>query len=177
MKLAHLIPAIFCVALPFAAGQEEEETEPTWPATTPGTFDIPGFEFDSGETLDLKIQYHTLGELKVNADNSSNAVLVLHGSGGEIGQFLNDDFAGTLFNPDQALDAEKYFIVIRDGIGHGNSSAPRNSELKGDFPSYQYSDMVRADHLLMTEHLGIEHARLIMGVSMGGMHTWQVART
>ena len=134
---------------------------------------IQNFTFDSGETLDeLELHYKTLGVLKVFDNGSTNAVHIMHGSTAEGGQFLNEDFAGVLFNSGQVLDAEKYFIILRDGIGHGNSSNPRNTGLRAKFPSYQYSDMVRADHRLLTEGLGVNHTRLTMGVSMGGMHTF-----
>ncbi|ETN36877.1 homoserine O-acetyltransferase [Cyphellophora europaea CBS 101466] len=147
--------------------------EQAWPTPTAGNFTIPNFAFDSGETLDvLELHYKTLGKLQVNDDGSNNAVFIMHGSTGSSEQFLNDDFAGALFNPGQILDADKYFIILRDSIGHGNSSTPRNTGLHARFPKYQYSDMVRVDHQLLTEHLGVYHLRLVMGVSMGGMHTW-----
>lgn len=105
-------------------------------------------------------------------DGRTNAVHIMHGSTGQGAQLLEEAFAGSLFNKGQLLDSERYFIVLRDGIGHGNSSGPRNTGLRAKFPSYNYHDMVRADHQLLTEHPGIEHIRLVMGVSMGGMQTW-----
>lgn len=165
--------ATLTLAATFAAAQFADEVSGNWPNSTAGDFMISNFTFDSGETLDeLKIHYETFGELICHDDGSTNAVLIQHGSGGEIGQFLVDSYAATLFNPGQLLDAEKYFLVIPDAIGHGESSTPRNTGLRAKFPSYQYSDMVRANHQLLTEHLGINHTRLITGVSMGGMHTW-----
>jgi homoserine O-acetyltransferase len=89
-------------------------------------------------------------------------------------QFLDDSFAGALFNPGQTIDADKYFIIMPDMIGHGKSSKPSNTGLRAKFPSYQYSDMVRANQLLLTEHLGVNHTRLVLGVSMGGMLTWML---
>jgi homoserine O-acetyltransferase len=167
---------------------------PTWPAPTHGTFDISNFAFDSGETLEtLSIHYQTIGELQVYENGTSNAVLLLHGtfatlkdfigimdqstnsstgSTGSGDQFLSADLAGALFNPGQTLSADQYFLILPDSIGHGNSSKPSNTGLHAHFPSYQYSDMVRAEHLLLTSHLGINHTRLTLGVSMGGMHTW-----
>ncbi|UPX20292.1 uncharacterized protein EKO05_0010529 [Ascochyta rabiei] len=146
-----------------------------WPAPDHGSFVISDFAFDSGEILDeLEIHYQTLGEFKVHPDGTNNAVLILHGSTESSEQFFNDEFAGVLFNPGQVLDAQKYFIVLPDGIGHGNSSKPSNTGLRARFPSYQYADMIRADHRLLTEHLKIYHIRLILGVSMGGMHAWMM---
>ncbi|KAH6884902.1 Alpha/Beta hydrolase protein [Thelonectria olida] len=149
------------------------EDKQKWPKTKSGHYSISDFTFDSGEKLDeLELHYQTLGKLKVRADGSTNAVFIMHGTTGLSEQFLNDDFASVLFNPGQVLDAEDYFIILRDSIGHGNSSKPSNTDLRASFPNYQYSDMVRADHQLLTEHFGINHTWLVMGVSMGGMHTW-----
>ncbi|KAK5701848.1 hypothetical protein LTR97_004666 [Elasticomyces elasticus] len=171
MKPSTILSTV-ALALPLARAQNE--TTDTWPEPRPGTFNITNFKFDSGETLDcLELYYQTIGTLKIEEDGSSNAVLLLHGSAvGNSEQFLNEEFAGTLFNPGQVLDTEKYFLVIPDGIGHGESSSPRNTGLHAKFPNYQYSDMIRANHQLLTEHLGINHTRLVLGVSMGGMHTW-----
>jgi homoserine O-acetyltransferase len=142
-------------------------------APSPGLFTIANFTFESGETIDtLDIHYKTLGKLQVFADGRTNAVHIMHGSTGEGAQLLDEAFAGSLFQKGQLLDVEKYFIVLRNGIGHGNSSGPRNTGLRARFPNYNYHDMVRADHRLLTEHLGVNHTRLVMGVSMGGMHTW-----
>ena len=100
-----------------------------------------------------------------------NAVLVLHGTGGDGGSLVRAEFAGELFGPGQLLDATRYFIVLPDGIGHGKSTKPSDG-LHAHFPHYGYEDMVRAEYLLLTEGLKVNHARLIMGTSMGGMHTW-----
>ena len=177
MRLDILFLSSLCLAAPTT--RAEKRSLQTWPTPTAGKFMILEFAFDSGETLDeLELHYQTLGKLRTYEDGSTNAVLLLHGSSlGSSEQFLEEDFAGTLFCPGQILDAEKYLIILRDGIGHGNSSSPRNIELHAKFPSYQYSDMVRADHLLLTEHLKVNHTRLILGVSMGGMHTWMWGET
>ena len=137
-----------------------------YPAPSEGDFTIKDFHFHSGETLpELRLHYTTVG-------NSSNpAVLIMHGTGGMGRSFLSAGFAGELFGPGQPLDATKYFIVLPDGIGHGKSSKPSDG-LRAHFPHYCYDDMVMADYRLLTEHLGIKHMRLIMGTSMGAMHSW-----
>lgn len=131
------------------------------------------FRFSSGETLpELKIGYVTLGrKLEDSRGKTANAVLVLHGTGGSSAQFLGPAFAGVLFGPGQPLDASRFYVVIPDGIGHGRSSKPSDG-LKGRFPRYTYDDMVRAQHRLLTESLGVTHLRLVIGTSMGGMHAW-----
>ena len=131
------------------------------------------FRFKSGESLpELNLHYVTLGTPKKDkAGVVRNAVLVLHGTSGSNDQFLRDIFAGVLFGPGQLLDASRYYIVLPDGIGHGQSSKPSNG-LKARFPHYEYEDMVVATHRLLTEHLGVNHLRLVMGTSMGGMHSW-----
>ncbi|KAF5692974.1 hypothetical protein FDENT_2412 [Fusarium denticulatum] len=149
--------------------------EASWPKLSSGSFTIQDFAFDSGEIIDsLNISYQTLGDLKVNPDGSSNAVVLLHGTTGSSAQFLVEEFAGALFNPGQPLDANEYFIIMRDAIGHGNSSKPSNTGLRASFPKYQYPDMIRADHHLLTEHFQLNRTRLTLGVSMGGMHTWMM---
>ena len=97
--------------------------------------------------------------------------MILHGTGGSAGQFLGAGFAGVLFGPGQLLDASKYYIVLPDSIGHGDSSKPSDG-LHMRFPKYDYDDMVRAQYLLLTDGLHVDHARLIMGTSMGCMHSF-----
>lgn len=145
-----------------------------WPTATHGEYVIEDFTFNSGETIpQLQLHYQTLGTLRTSEDGkTTNAVLIMHGTGGSSEQFLNAQFAGHLFNPGQPLDAQRYFIILRDGIGHGQSSKPSNSGLGAHFPNYRYGDMVRADYRLLTEHLGVGHLRLAMGTSMGGMQSW-----
>lgn len=121
---------------------------------------------------ELKIRYRTLGTpVRDEAGRVRNAVLILHGTGGSGEQFLNDHFAGVLFGPGQLLDAARYFIIIPDGIGHGESSKPSDG-LHALFPQYTYDDMVVAQHRLLSEGLGVDHLSLIIGTSMGGMHAW-----
>lgn len=154
--------------------EREASSSGLWPPTTRGEYVLQDFTFNNGETLpELRLHYQTLGTLKTSKDGkATNAVLIMHGTGGSSDQFLNAQFAGELFNPGQLLDARRYFIILRDGIGHGRSSKPSTSGLRGRFPRYRYGDMIRADHRLLTEHLGVEHLRLAMGTSMGGMQSW-----
>ena len=144
-----------------------------YPTPTEADYVIPDFKFSSGETLpELRIHYRTLGKPeKDNQGRIRNAVLIMHGTTGSGAQFIRPEFAGELFGKDQVLDASKYFIVLPDGIGHGKSSKP-SDELRARFPRYGYVDMVEAQYQLLTKGLGVNHARLVMGTSMGGMQTW-----
>ena len=131
------------------------------------------FHFRSGETLpELRLHYLTLGKPAKDATGRvTNAVLILHGTGGSGRQFLQPQFAGVLFGPGQLLDATRYFIILPDNIGHGKSSKPSDG-LHAHFPSYDYDDMVAAQHQLLVNGLGVNHLRLVMGTSMGCMHSW-----
>lgn len=145
----------------------------SYPAPHDGTYTIAQFKFEDGETLsNLRTHYVTFGTPKTGANGkTTNAVIVLHGTGGSTAQFVSDRFAGVLFAPGGLLDASKYFIIIPDGIGHGRSSKPSDG-LRGKFPHYGYHDMVRAVHELVVDGLHVNHLRLVMGTSMGGMQTW-----
>jgi homoserine O-acetyltransferase len=135
-------------------------------AVSEGDFVVRDFRFASGETLpELRLHYRTLGT------PGAPAVLVLHGTTGSGTQFLGDSFAGALFGPGQLLDAAKHFVILPDGIGHGGSSKPSDG-LRGRFPHYGYTDMVEAQRRLLVEKLGVGHLRLIVGTSMGCMHSW-----
>lgn len=136
-------------------------------------FVVPQYRFASGETLqNVRLHYATLGTLRRDAaGHATNAVLVLHGTGGSHQQFLNDHFSGVLFAPGGLLDAAKFFIIIPDNIGHGASSKPSDG-LRTKFPHYGYRDMVELQHRLVTDGLGVDHLFVVMGTSMGGMHTW-----
>ena len=144
-----------------------------YPTPTEGDYTIRDFKFASGETLpQLRIHYRTLGKPETDAQGkTTNAVLVMHGTTGSGAQFIRPEFAGELFGKDQPLDATKFFIVLPDGIGHGKSSKPSDG-MHAKFPRYGYRDMIEAQYRLLTEGLGVNHARLVMGTSMGGMHTW-----
>src|SRR5437879_4331276 len=146
---------------------------PTPPKTAEGNFVVKNFKFRSGETLpELRLHYTTLGKPVRNAEGRvTNAVLILHGTGGSGQQFLQPQFAGELFGPGQLLDATRYFSVLPDGIGHGKSSKPSDG-LHAHFPQYDYDDMVAAHHQLLSEGLGVNHLRLILGTSMGCMHSF-----
>jgi homoserine O-acetyltransferase/O-succinyltransferase len=137
-----------------------------YPAPKQGDWIAKDFRFHTGEILsELKLHYTTIGE------PTGQPVLVLHGSGGSAAALLTPAFAGELFGPGQPLDAAKYYIILPDSIGHGQSSKPSDG-MKTAFPKYDYADMVDAQHRLVTEGLGLKHLRLVIGNSMGGMHTW-----
>jgi homoserine O-acetyltransferase/O-succinyltransferase len=144
-----------------------------YPAPTEADYIIRDFKFASGETLpELRLHYRTLGKPEKNEQGkTTNAVLIMHGTTGSGAQFIRPEFAMGLFGKDQPLDATKFFIVLPDGIGHGKSSKPSDG-MHAKFPRYGYLDMVEAQYRLLTEKLGLNHARLVMGTSMGGMHTW-----
>ena len=131
------------------------------------------FHFASGESLpELRMHYRTLGTPRRDEKGIvRNAVLIMHGTTGEGGNFFRPEFAGQLFGKGQLLDATRYFLILPDGIGHGHSSRPSDG-LHARFPHYGYHDMVEADYRLLTEGLKVNHLRLVMGTSMGGMHTW-----
>ena len=144
-----------------------------YPAPVEGDFVIRDFKFSQGGTLpELRLHYRTLGNPRRDAQGVvRNAVWIGHGTGGSGAQFIRPEFAGELFGAGQLLDAGRYFIVLPDGIGHGKSSKPSDG-LRARFPQYGYTDMVEAQYRLLTEGLGVNHLRLVMGTSMGGMHTW-----
>ena len=137
-----------------------------YPAPKQGDWVAHDFRFHTGEVMsEVRLHYTTIG------DPSGIPVVVLHGSGGSANNMLTAAFAGELFGPGQPLDAKKYFIIIPDALGHGSSSKPSDG-LKAKFPQYNYSDMIDGQYRLLSEGLGIQHARLIIGNSMGGMNVW-----
>ena len=159
------VSAIFTASWVFAAD---------YPTPTEGDYVVRDFKFTSGETLpELRLHYRTLGKPEKDAQGkTTNAVLIIHGTTGSGAQFVpRPEFADELFGKDQPLDATKFFIILPDGIGHGKSSKPSDG-MHAKFPRYGYIDMVEAQYRLLTEGLGVNHARLVMGTSMGGMHTW-----
>ena len=137
-----------------------------YPAPKQGEWIARDFKFHTGETMpELRLNYTTIGE------PTGQPVLVLHGSGGSAASMLTATFGGELFGPGRPLDAAKYYIIIPDGVGHGKSSKPSDG-MKTAFPKYNYDDMVDAQYRLVKEGLGVKHLRLVIGNSMGGMHTW-----
>ena len=144
-----------------------------YPQQFEGDWNVPDFTFRSGETLArLRLHYITLGSPARDGDGRvRNAVLILHGTGGTGRNFLASEFGGELFGKGQPLDATRYYIILPDAIGTGSSSKPSNG-LRMKFPHYRYDDMVRAQYLLLRDGLNVDHLRLVMGTSQGGMHSW-----
>jgi homoserine O-acetyltransferase len=160
MKRLWTAAALALVFIPFAAMAAD------YPAPKQGEWSARDFKFHTGEVMgELRIHYTTVGE------PTGQPVLVLHGTSGSAASMLTPAFAGELFGPGQPLDATKYYIVIPDSVGHGKSSKPSDG-LRTRFPKYNYDDMVEAQYRLIKEGLGLHHLRLIIGNSMGGMHTW-----
>ena len=144
-----------------------------YPAPVERDFVARDVQFDSGErAAEIRIHYRTIGQPRKDADGVvRNAVLILHGTGGSGAGFVSDNYAGRLFGNGQLLDAERYFIILPDNVGHGQSSKPSDG-LRMRFPQYRYTDMVRLQHRLVSEALGLSELRLVMGTSMGAMHAW-----
>jgi len=144
-----------------------------YPTPKEGDWTARDVTFTSGESMAVvRLHYRTIGEPRRDAGGVvRNAVLILHGTGGSGAQFLQPHFADELFGPGQLLDATKYFLILPDGIGHGGSSKPSDG-LHMKFPRYGYDDMVTLQYRLVSEGLQINHLRLVMGTSMGGMQSW-----
>jgi homoserine O-acetyltransferase/O-succinyltransferase len=158
-----------------ALGSRAQTTaiEAKYPPTTEGDFVVHNFKFKSGQSMaEVRLHYTTLGKPTTDAqEHTTNAVLILHGTGGSGHQFLAPYFANELFNPGQVLDASRYYLILVDGIGHGKSSKPSDG-LRAHFPDYDYDDMVSLHHALLTEGLKVNHLRLIFGTSMGCMQSF-----
>ena len=142
-----------------------------WP-TQGGTVTLHDFRFGTGETLpELKLHYLTLGTPHRNAaGHVDNAILLLHGTGGNAHSLLNPIFSDVLFVPGGLLDIQKYFIILPDDIGHGESSKPSDG-MRMHFPAYDYDDMVRSQRMML-DQMNIDHLRLILGTSMGCMQSF-----
>ena len=169
MNLFTRLVIFAVILLPrLAVGQETPKF-----LVTEGDFVAHDFKFRSGEQLaELRLHYRTLGKpARDAAGHVTNAVLLLHGTGGSGQQFLAPQFANELFGPGQPLDLTRFFIIAPDGIGHGHSSKPSDG-MHARFPHYDYDDMVAAQHLLLTEGLAVDHLRLLFGTSMGCMHSF-----
>jgi len=180
LRLIHVfcaLSAALCMSVG-AARAAPAALAPTSPTAHEGDYVIHDFRFASGETLpELRLHYTLFGKPKKDAQGRvNNAVLILHGTGSSGRGFMNDRFSAVLFQPGQLLDADKYFIILPDDIGHGNSSKPSDG-LHTRFPQYTYQDMVAAQYALVTKGLELDHLRLVMGTSMGCMHTFMWGET
>jgi homoserine O-acetyltransferase/O-succinyltransferase len=173
-----VLTSVLAIATAQLIAQQPVAPAPTWPTPQQGDFTIHNFHFQSGETLpEIRMHYTTLGKpMKDVSGHTTNAVLILHGTGGSGTNFLRPIFAGVLFGPGQLLDATKYYIILPDNIGHGKSSKPSDG-LHARFPQYEYADMVAVQHELVENGLGVDHLRLVMGTSMGCMHSWMWGET
>ncbi len=148
---------------------------PVWaadfPALQEGSWTLRDFRFRSGETLpELRLHYRTIGA------PSGEPAVILHGTTQSGAALLGPNFGGELFGPGQPLDASRYYVILPDAVGHGQSSKPSDG-MRMKFPRYNYDDMVQATYRLLTEHLGVRSVRLVLGNSMGGMQTWLFAAT
>ena len=158
-----------CMALPFFAhAADNEDLQPQ-----SGNYVIHDFHFENGATLpQVRIHYLTLGTLQRDAQgHATNAVLLLHGTTGTGSVYLTPLMKRELFAPGAPLDAKRYFIVMPDGLGRGGSTKPSDG-LRAKFPRYGYTDVVEADHRMLVDGLHVDHLRLVLGTSMGGMQTW-----
>jgi homoserine O-acetyltransferase len=164
MRKRYLLVLLF-VASPLHAAE--------YPEPISADYLMTDYRFATGETLpELRIHYRSFGSPRRRGDGKvSNAVLILHGTTGSGTNFLRPEFAGELFGKGQPLDATQYFLILPDSIGHGGSSKPSDG-LRAHFPRYGYRDMIEAQYRLVTEGLKVDHLRLVIGTSMGGMHTW-----
>jgi homoserine O-acetyltransferase/O-succinyltransferase len=161
---------MFALLLALAA-QAAAPPPTTWPTHEQDVL-LKDFRFRDGERLPLRIHVTTLGTPHRNGAGAiDNAVMVLHGTGGTGKQFLVPQFADELYAPGQPLDIRRYYVVLPDNIGHGGSSKPSDG-MRMHFPKYDYDDMIEAQYRMLTEGLGIRHMRLIMGTSMGCMHSF-----
>jgi homoserine O-acetyltransferase len=170
--IPHIL--VVCVLLLLATNAFPQQTQSAAkPTPTEADYVVHDFHFQSGETLpELRLHYTTFGKPTRDASGKvTNAVLILHGTGGSGHQFLAPQFADVLFGPGQLLDPNRYFIILPDNIGHGKSSKPSDG-LRAHFPQYDYDDMVASQHELLERGLGVNHLRLILGTSMGCMHSW-----
>ncbi|MFZ3331777.1 MAG: alpha/beta fold hydrolase [Candidatus Acidiferrales bacterium] len=172
LRLTFLTLGLLLVSLASRA-QQQGNLPPGVPPPQEGDYVAHDFHFKSGETLaELRLHYLTFGKpLRDPGGRVSNAVLILHGTGGSGRNFLAAQFAGVLFGPGQLLDVSRYYVILPDNIGHGKSSKPSDG-MHAHFPQYDYDDMVAAQHELLEKALGVNHLRLVMGTSMGCMHSW-----
>ena len=168
MRLAALLVVAGALAPAIASGQPG-----AYPPPVERDFIARDVRFDSGEVApEIRLHYRTIGTPRRDPDGVvRNGILILHGTGGSGAGFVTPGYAGLLFGRGQLLDAERYYLILPDNVGHGQSSKPSDG-LRMKFPRYRYTDMVRLQHRLVTEALGLTHLRLVMGTSMGAMHAW-----
>jgi len=163
------------VAIALAAAVCATAQAPATSAYTgvPGDYIAHDFHFGTGESLpELKLHYLTLGTPHRNAARHvDNAVLLLHGTGGDAHSLFNPIFSTVLFGPGQPLDITKYYLIFPDDIGHGDSSKPSDG-LHMKFPHYDYDDMVRSQHQMLVDGMHVDHLRLVLGTSMGCMQSF-----
>jgi homoserine O-acetyltransferase len=191
LRWALLLGALSGATSPLAPAIAEDATQASQPVRTkvPPPWDVTAnpaaqqqeawfdnYRFRDGETLArLRIHYATLGKPHHDARGEiDNAILVLHWTGADSRAVLNSEYTKALFDPGRPLDANKYYLIFADSIGHGQSSRPSDG-LKAKFPNYGYDDIVDLQHKLVTETLGIKRLHAIVGMSMGGMNAWQYA--
>jgi homoserine O-acetyltransferase len=167
-----------CAALSVSFGTASAQATVGATRAIESDYVIHDFHFESGETLpELRLHYTTLGKPRRDAQGKvDNAVLILHGTGGSGRSLLNEHFAGVLYGKGQLLDTSQYYVILPDGIGHGKSSKPSDG-LHARFPQYAYADMVAAQHALLQQGLQVDHLRLVLGTSMGCMHTFMWGET
>ena len=178
MRKCGIILGVLMSVLQFARVSMAQSATAEHGNTQQGDFVVHNFHFHDGEMMpDLRLHYTTLGKPARDARGRvTNAVLIMHGTGGTGQQFLRPTFASVLFGPGQLLDSSTHYIILPDAIGHGKSSKPSDG-LRMKFPKYDYADLVKGEYDLMTEGLHVDHLRLVMGTSMGCMHTWMWGET
>lgn len=167
--MARILTAFFVLFVAVGASAQPAQ----FPSPVEGDFVARDFAFLSGERMpEVKIHYRTVGTPRKDADGVvRNAVLILHGTGGTGAGFLGQSYGGRLFGKGQPLDAEKFFIILPDNVGHGQSSKPSDG-MRMKFPKYRYTDMVKLQYELVTKGLNLTNLKLVMGTSMGAMHAW-----
>ena len=167
-----LARALFAAAL-IGIAPAAVAADTNWPNYQEADFTINNYAFKSGENLpEVRIHYRALGTIRRDGNGDIvNAVLLLQGNTGTSANWLRPSIADELFKPGQPFDASQFFVIMPDALGRGGSSKPSDG-LRGKFPHYRYHDMVDLQHRLISEGLGIKHLRLVLGSSLGCMHTW-----